>query len=650
MSVSDTTPLESTDGPEDGTGAQLVVGPGGAAVRVFAPGSQLTVEHGLYGVLFVAALVLRLYSLGELNAISPWEATQIWPVWLDHSPGSFAENGFPAPPPAVSPLLHSLQRALFLLTGGGGNFWARFGPACAGAALVLAAWPLRGRMGRGGALMAAFLFAFDPWLLSFSRLADGAVFSVSTSVLLLAALFDTREGGPRVLPLAVVGGLYLISGPLSWILLPPLLYAVYLRGGGLVAKIGTRERRQAALMGAATVVLGSTAFFANVQGLAGIGGSVESAASHLFGSAGIDGFATADIAYSASWALLRLLVDEPFLVLFGGAGAVVFLFRTRFFTRLQGGLTENSDDSAAVERETVADQQWFSTLVVGAAWGLVLVLLPGVTPLSLLAVGLPMLLLAAQSASSLLRLAPLHSLAQNDARMPAFVTMGVLLVTAFFWTGNITDALQGGSFDVRLTVFYLLIPALGAFFVWWSGWRASSQAFGQLVFIAFILAQASSSWMLNLRPEADHARSLFSENGDRGMAFLAEDIQRLSSLRTGDATEAPVYLEVASSELPYLGWNLRAMRDLRWQALINPAEVEENAVIIVSAGVWGEERRDQLPAGYIGSKYSATQTWLPTELDNLGDLMRWALFRERRHHAGGVPVRHEVELWVLRER
>ena len=92
------------------------------------------------------------------------------------------------------------------------------------------------------------------------------------------------------------------------------------------------------------------------------------------------------------------------------------------------------------------------------------------------------------------------------------------------------------------------------------------------------------------------------------------------------------------------------MRDLRWGAGISLAEIEENAFYIVPAGTWDEQDRARLPEGFIGSSYSTTQRWLPTELNNLGDLARWMLFRERRHHSGGAPARQQVELWLLRER
>ena len=627
------------------TGAQTVSASARAAVD-----SGPTVEQALYGVLLLAALGIRLYSLGGLNFVSPWEAAQIWPAWFDHAASALKDSGFPEPRPAASPLLYTLQRALFLVTGGGSSFWARFPAACAGAGLVLAAWGLRRRLGRGGALMAAGLFAFDPWLLSFSRLADGSALSALMFVLLLAALFDGEGGEDRkVMRLAVVGGLYLISGPLAWLLLPVILYALFLLRGGPIAFVSPRLGRQAAIICGGIVIVGSTALLAQLAGLSAIGESVGKAIAYLTGSPGAGASGLVDHNYTVNWALLRFLVDEPFLVVFGGSGLAVALYRVMFPVGGGAGQEVTEEVAAARERHFRVETVWLLVLVAGAAWGFVLILMPGRTPVSLLVLGLPFTLLAAESAAYLLRKAPLQALVQDGAQMSAFATMGILLVTAFFWTGNMTGMLRNGTFDPRLAVFYLLIPALGAFFVWWSGERASGQAFGLLTFLALLLAQGSSSWMLNLRPEYGHSRSLYAESGGKGIANLAEDIARLSSIRTGDSFEAPVYLQVESSELPFIGWHLRAMRDLRWRPGIELTEVEAEALIVSQGGVWSEGERDKLPENFVGSVYAVTQRWLPTEWQSLGELLRWTLFRERQQGASGIPARLNVELWVQRE-
>ncbi len=624
--------------------------PFSSAAATDSHGSGATVEQALYALLFVLALGLRLYSLGDLNPVSPLEAAQIWPAWVDQSASTPEERAFPEPRPPASPLLYTIQRGLFLVTGGGSSFWARVPAACAGAALVLAAWALRRRLGRDGALMAAVLFALDPWLLSFSRLADGSTLSLLTGVLLLAALFDEGEESLQVNRLAVVGGLFLISGPLAWLLLPLILYAFFLLGGGPLASLAPGQSRQAAIVCAGTVVVGSTGLFSHTYGLAAIGESVGTAVAHLVGPSGSAGILLAGHEYTISWALLRLLVDEPFLLLFGGAGAAITLFRTGFLASTLARQVVKEKELVETERRSLFDAVWLNVLVVGTAWGFLLIILPGLTPVSLLVLGLPLLLLAAASAAQMLRLAQIRMLLQDGARLPAFATMGILLVTASFWTGTITESLRDGNYDPRLAAFYLLIPALGAFFVWWSGERACGQVFGFLTLTAFFLAQVSSSWMLNLRPEYDHSRSLYAETGDSVMAILADDISRLSSLRTGDPTEAPVYLQVDYSHLPFFFWHLRAMRDLRWRPGIELKEVEQNALVVTQGGAGTAGDWDHLPVSFVGSRYSVTERWLPTEFERPGALLRWMLFRERQQISGGVPLRQEVELWVKREK
>ncbi len=609
--------------------------PASSADALGATRAGPSVEQGVYALLFLLALGLRLYGLGTLNLLSPWEAAQVWPAWLGNNAAQLPVSVAP-----VSPLLFTLQRSLFLLTGDGNEFWARFAPACAGAGMVLAAWALRRPMGRGGALAVAVLFALDPWLLAFSRLGDSAILSALTGVLLLTRLFDGAADASlstrQIDRLAVIAGLFLISGPLTWLLLPLILFAILLLNGGPLSRFSRGDGGRAAVVFVATIVVGSTGLLAHISGLAAIGESLGAAIAHL--TAG-------DSPYPLNWGLLRLLVDEPFLVLFGGSGLVIALLKMQNH--------RGEDDEALLQHV------WLRVLAGGVGWGLLCLLLPGRTPVSLLVLGLPLLLLAAATATSLLRFGLSRPLHQIEAAPPALATMGILLVTAFFWTGNTTAALRDGNYDPRLTAFYLLIPALGAFFVWWSGARASGQVFGLLALAVFFLANASSSWMLNLRPEASHSRSLFAETADNGLALLLDDVARLSSLRAGDPTEAPVYLLVGPQLQPFLAWHLRAMRHVRWPASIEASDgaishppdivapfdsaLDEHALIVSEPGFGQAPLR--LPDDFIGSSYSVTQHWLPTDLIDVGPRLRWTLYRERQQ----MPTRQTVELWVKRE-
>lgn len=608
-----------------------------------------TVEQALYALLFLLALSLRLYGLGISEPISPWEAAQIWPAWLAHSYGLLEASRLPDQGAPVSPLLFSLQRGIFFLTGGGNAFWARLVPAAAGAGLVLAAWTLRSSMGRGGALMAAFLFVFDPWLLSFSRMADSATLSLLTAIPLLGWLFDDSNKGNKAIWLPAAVGLFLISGPLAWLLLPTLVFALVLRYDvtrNLLAD-GVRGRTAAICLG--TMLLGATGFLANFSGLSLIGESVGLAIDHFFVGSYGHSILHAQQAYPLNWALLSLLVDEPFLILFGGIG---LFFSLAMINRPFSGNRENQDELGLPNEagpQNSAQTQLLRVLAGGVGWGLMLILLPGRTPVSLLVLGLPLLLLAAGTATTILRFGLTKGLYKNEASLLTLATMGILLVTSYFWTGNLTESLRTGSFDLRLTAFYLLIPALGVFLYLWAGARAGGQAFGLLFLAAIFLVQASSSWKMNLRPEANQVHSLFAEVGDEGVAQLAEDVTRLSFLRAGKSTTAPVYLHVKPSHLPFFAWHLRSMRDLRWQPGSQMRELEGDALVVSQRGAGSEGERLNLPSGYIGSSYAATQRWLPTDLVGAGPLLRWILLRERGQLSGDESDLEAAELWVRRE-
>lgn len=608
-----------------------------------------TVEQALYALLFLLALSLRLYGLGIYEPISPWEAAQIWPAWLAHSYGLLEASRLPDQGAPVSPLLFSLQRGLFFLTGGGNAFWARLIPAAAGAGLVLAAWTLRSSMGRGGALMAAFLFVFDPWLLSFSRMADSATLSLLTAIPLLGWLFGNNITGNKAIWLPVAGGLFLISGPLAWLLLPTMVFALMLRYDGtqILLADGVRGRSAAICLG--TMLLGSTGFLADFSGLSLIGESVGLAIEHLFGGSYADSILHAQQVYPLNWALLSLLVDEPFLILFGGIGLLISLAKMNL--SFSGKVVDKGELAPNREARTQnsARTQLLRALAGGVGWGLLLILLPGRTPVSLLVLSLPLTLLAAGSATTILRFGLTRGLYKNEASLLTLATMGILLVTSYFWTGILTESLRIGSFDMRLTAFYLLIPALSVFLLLWAGTRAGGRAFGLLFLAAIFLVQASGSWKMNLRPEANQAHSLFAEVGEEGVIQLAEDVTRLSFLRAGMNTSAPVYLHVKSTHLPFFAWHLRSMRDLRWQPGSQMRELEADALIVSQRGAGSQGERLDLPSGYIGSSYAATQRWLPTDLAGVGPHLRWILLRERGQVSGDESTREETELWVRRE-
>src|SRR5512136_2562705 len=111
-----------------------------------------TLEHAFYALALVIAVTLRFLHLGALP-LSDFEADWALQAWR------VAQGLKPAlgPDPAY---IHLTAITFYLF--GATNFLARFWPALAGSALVLAPWLLRSRFGRIPALVLAFGFALDP--------------------------------------------------------------------------------------------------------------------------------------------------------------------------------------------------------------------------------------------------------------------------------------------------------------------------------------------------------------------------------------------------------------------------------------------------------------------------------------------------------
>ena len=161
----------------------------------------VTLEHAIYALVLAIALGLRFLHLGALS-LSDFEAD--WALQALR----VAEGLKPAvePNPAYVHLT-----AIFFYIFGATNFLARFWPAVAGSALVLAAWFLRNRIGRVPALVLAFGLALDPGLVAMTRLAGGPILAITCLVLTGLMWMDDHR--------AVAGlfaGLAILSGPSVW--------------------------------------------------------------------------------------------------------------------------------------------------------------------------------------------------------------------------------------------------------------------------------------------------------------------------------------------------------------------------------------------------------------------------------------------------
>lgn len=172
---------------------------------------SFTLEHALYALALVIGLTLRFLHLGQLP-LSDYEAG--WALQSLHITQGLQ------PAIGVNPGYVHLTAVLFYVFDAV-NFLARFWPALAGTALVLAPWMLRGRLGRLPALVLAFGLALDPGLAGLSRLAGGPMLAVASVI--FAGLFWMEK---RRALAGLFAGLALLSGPSTWIGLLGLLLAL----------------------------------------------------------------------------------------------------------------------------------------------------------------------------------------------------------------------------------------------------------------------------------------------------------------------------------------------------------------------------------------------------------------------------------------
>ncbi len=584
----------------------------------------LTIEQALYGLLLLAALVLRFLRLGSAAPLNPLEAGQAWVAWA----GAFGHEGM-IPALAHSPLLHTAQRFLFWLTEGGGDGWARFFPALVGGLMVLLPWLLRDGLGRPAALILALLLAVDPWLLTFSRMGDGAILSVALGLLLLAGFVRGEAlsaNGRR--GLAVVAGLYLLSGPLAWLLLPVLVGGFLLFRPTALWPSEQRERAQLLTIAGVTVVAGSTGLLAHWDGLGVISTSLTVALDSLRTDAG----------YSLNWALLRLAVDQPLALVVGLSGLIALWLKPP-----SASTPEETDDETSAPSPFLGEGwgggSWRLLLTGWFIWGLLLLLLPGRNPMTLLVIGLPLAISAARSGARLLAYATRHVNWQDGSLIGA--ALAVLLVTTAFWTNHYSNEWGNGDFDPLTLFFYGIVPILCLFFVWWAGWRTSSQIFVLIGLPLLLLASLSSGWSLNQPGETTKGSALFAQTAQPGLMGLVEDVETLSSLRALDPYEALVLVDVAPELQPLLGWHLRSMRQLRFVDGVNPAFLTEPSAIVIG----DEATASSLPGGYVGSHYPVLQRWLPTDLTGAGPTARWILLRELKT----TPPTTSVVLWAREE-
>lgn len=623
--------------------------PRGATTPLLA---WLTIERALYGLLACLGAGLRLGWL-HTQPLNTLEAGHAWSAWLAVN-GSGSSFG-PAPD---SPLLYTVHTLLFWLFGPGDGM-ARLIPALCGVGAIILLWYWRAWLGPITTLLAAVLLTIDPWLTADSRLADSAMLSILLALLTITGLMQvaapwenpttaTAHSGWRTTT-ALSFGLLLVSGPQAWsLLVVVLLFAWFCLSGDYVQAWLREARWWTVVAGAA--VLGATGWLVRPEGLGALSTSFTVWLQQITGSGLTE-------PYTLGWLGWRLLLEQPLLVIFGLGGLALYWSSYR--------------RQASSGEPTLYDPAWMRFLTAWFLWGLLLVLLPGRTPLALAMVSLPLLFWAAHGLTLLLQQAHEGVAWRENSLLMAI--LAILLTSFAIWLAALTtNTTFDGTLARTLLIIWVLVFLIILAYTLWLDGRQARLTTGVLLAMSLLAWTVSNNWQLNQRFDVAFPDGFFAAYTNPDVRQLAANVQMLSAQRRGDPGELPVQVEMVGTPDPVLGWYLREMRNLTW--VLAPGLVDGQSPPLVITLSEDSAAVNQLASTYLGSRYALRDHWLPATLTanevpagspaaELGfgarlqerlntlwtarwrGLLRWGLYRE----APATPLTDTVILWVMAE-
>jgi hypothetical protein len=566
----------------------------------------LTLERAAYGGAVLLALLLRLLLLGAWP-LGPAEAAQALPAVAAAAGRDFDLSG-------VSPVLFGGQRLLFALFGAT-DAWARTWPALLGGLAPLLFLGLTRPLGRGGALVAAYLWAISPMAVFASRLGLGygltPVFALAIVTGVAWSLRPESATARRPALMAAAGalGLLLASGPGAYTVLLMAVPAalIWRRSLAILSDVLKPCWKQAAGALFLCFALGSTFFFMAPSGLA--------AAADLLGS-WITALRPGQGEYRGWEIGLRLVLSEPVLLVFGLAGIVTAVRRQDRFGIFAGALA-----GLVLLVSLVGSGRHPSDL--------------GLAVLALTFLAGPVIAGVLLSAWSCRR--------ELDAWLLVTVSTTLLLCAALCLPGIFNPA-NTASWRQLYTVVGILTAVLAGL-LWliygvWGNWRTVALAapIVPLIFgLAWGVGQATG---INYDRGAWRQAGVVHEAADPGWIDLQRGLNDLTSLQGTGKGEGAVDLilpPVGRETLePALRWALRAYPNVR----VMPSVVPAAAPVVVALP--GEQPR--LSSRYSGTEIGVLRRWDPSLLTDFTSRLRWVLYREAKQP--GEPI--NIVLWMKR--
>ncbi len=513
-------------------------------------------QFWLYALAFALALTLRLLRLDA------WPLTDEEARWamqaFDLAKGLRPEIG---PQPGYV-LLTSL--AFFAFQAG--EFTARLVSALFGAALVLAPYFFRDRLGEKAALVLAFLLAFDPGFLAMSKLAGSPILAVSALILAWGAW---RNGHIRAA--GVLTGISLLGGPQLW---PGLIGLAVARGlstriipNPTIIRFERGELSRALIYAAGTfLALGSLFLLAP----GGLGAAIQSLLAYFGGWFGLQSDALpyfADFVPARRLLIALLVYQFPAILL-----AAISLVR---------GII-NRDDL------TIALGLWLLTALALALAN------PGRQVFDLAWALLPLWTLAALEASRHLNL--IQGETWETLSMMAF-TIIILVFAGLNFAGLALNPMTPEQMQLRLLLLgaSLVLLALSIFLVAY-GWSVSVAAQGSIwgglvILLLWNLSTAMAAGGLRIYQTAEMWPPGLPARYSRYLPTQLREIERWKL-----QPAQPLTITVSGIDSPALRWTLRD-----WNVTYtNATALTENPDALI---IPAETQSPELQASYRGQDF-----------------------------------------------
>lgn len=561
----------------------------------------LTIEHVSFGLIILTAAVMRIVGLGQLP-LSPAEAEEALVVWRFWQPG-----GLTAAP--GSPAYFTLTGMLSQVTGFS-DVSMRLVPSLFGIGLVVLPWFLRDRLGRGGALLGAFLLAISPVHNLAGRAAGGQSMAIFAGLLLFVSWLRYQEDGRSAwlstLAAALAFGLtthaifytVLLCLILAWIaqaIIGPPLFVDAENERRPLRQPERRERLRAGFIGLAVFLASGTLFLWNLGGFG--------AATRLL----------------ADWLTLFVTSADAQTWL----SPVMALGRYELVALLMGGV--------AVIWATWNGRSLPTFLVYWVVGALIMLLLQRGAMANLLVLTVPAYLLVGRFVDDIMA---------SDRSWAKWPVIGLILLAGGLFYFNLVRYARLAVFAESTTkTYHALLAIIGLVFivtvlafVWsWDRQVAKQGAVGGLLLV-LVIYMWGTSWWVNQYAANDTRERWVTEAADNDLPYLIRTINQAAEQTTNSTQDLEI---ISTIDSPLLGWYLRDYKNLELGSAL-PRTASSQALITRI------DEEPNLESNYTGIDYGYLRPDTPHELE-ANRALQWWLF-----HDSLLPINEERLIFWLR--